>query len=426
MLYRLKISPPPHTKQCAAGDDFGRLVARPARLLLRTLGVQQKALALIALVALSASAYAITPANSPINNIATASYSIGAVNFTRTGSSLVNTTSCFAQGVKIDLLQHIPAARAESAPNAFNVAIQNSQFASGSATGTLTPQVNPTLLNATSPTALPSTLLLTKLTDALGKPISAFSRNEPIFVRVESYDGNTNGLVKDTINVTLTTSIGGDTEVIQLTETDISSGVFAGAIPTTFSFGASATPYDGNINITAHNETIKAEFTHSDCGTGTIASSSSGLIDPYGIVFDSNTGAPVSGASISLVDSTGAPATVYCDDGVKVLAQPLVSGFPTFNTDGSSCDANAVSGGFRFPLVPSGSYHLDITPPSGYAISTKPFASLPALVGTPAAKPVILGNPGTPATAGGSYGGLFTLWAAHSNWIFRWIPVVPF
>ncbi|MEQ1525427.1 MAG: hypothetical protein ABL911_01600 [Gallionella sp.] len=391
----------------AAGDGFGRLTVRSARLLLRTLGVQQKAISLAALLAISASALAITPANSPINNTATASYTVGTNNYSRAGSSLVNTTSCFAGGIKIDLLQHIPAARAASAPDAFNVAVQTSQFASGSATGAFVSQANPTLLNAAAPTVLPSTLLLTKLTDASGNPISAFSRNEPIFVRVESYDGNTNGAVKDTISITVSTSIGGDAEVIQLTETDISSGVFAGVIPTTFSLGTTATPYDGNINITAHNETIKAEFTHSNCGTGTIASSSSGLIDPYGIVFDSTTGAPVPGASIRMVDSAGASAVVYCDDGVTVLTQPVISGSIT------NCDTNPATisaGGFRFPLAPAGSYRLVITPPSGYVISTKPVASLPALVGTPAAAPVILGNPGTPATAGGSYGGLFTLW----------------
>ncbi|NOT82747.1 MAG: DUF11 domain-containing protein, partial [Gallionella sp.] len=100
-------------------------------------------------------------------------------------------------------------------------------------------------------------------------------------------------------------------------------------------------------------------------------------------------------------------ATVYCDDAVTVLTQPVISGSIT------NCDTNPATisaGGFRFPLAPAGSYRLVITPPSGYVISTKPVASLPALVGTPAAAPVILGNPGTPATAGGSYGGLFTLW----------------
>jgi hypothetical protein len=288
--------------------------------------------------------------------------------------------------------------------------VQASQFANGSATGAFVPQANPTLLNAALPTVLPSTLLLSKLTDALGNPISAFSRKEPLFIRVESYDSNVNGAVKDTLTITVNTSIGGDAEVIRLTETDVSSGVFAGAIPTTFALGISPAQYDGSINISAHNETITAVYLHSDCGASTVASSSSGLIDPYGIVFDSTTGAPVNGATVRLIDSTGAPATVYCDDGVKILAQPLTSGSPTLNTDGSTCDADIVSGGFRFPLVPAGNYRLIITPPSGFSLSTKPAASLPALVGTPAAKPVIFGNPGTPATAGGSYGGVFTLW----------------
>ncbi len=246
------------TVQRAVGDIFGRLAARTARLLLRTVGVQQKAFSLLTLLGLSASALAITPANSPINNTATASYDVGAAHFTRAGSNLVNTTSCFAQGIKIDLLQHIPAARATSAPDAFNVVVQAGQYAKGSATGTLTPLTPPTLLGDASPTALPSTLLLSKLTDTSGNPVSSFSRNEPIFVRVESYDGNTNGAVTDTISITVSTSIGGDAEVIQLTETDISSGVFAGAIPTTWVLCTSPTLDDVQSNITELNETSKS------------------------------------------------------------------------------------------------------------------------------------------------------------------------
>ena len=42
------------------------------------------------------------------------------------------------------------------------------------------------------------------------------------------------------------------------------------------------------------------------------------LVDPYGLVFDSSTGAPVNGARVRLIDAaTGAPATVFGDDGVS-------------------------------------------------------------------------------------------------------------
>jgi len=100
---------------------------------------------------------------------------------------------------------------------------------------------------------------------------------------------------------------------VQLIETGVSTGVFVGAVP---SASGVAVSNDGNITISAPNETITAVYTHTDCGTGTITSLSDALIDPYGIVFDSATGAAVSGATVSLIDtSTTLPATVYCDDG---------------------------------------------------------------------------------------------------------------
>jgi hypothetical protein len=394
-------SSPTHAVQRVAGDALGRLVARSARLLLRTPRVQQKALLLATLIGLSANASAITPANSPINNIATANYSVGVVNFTRTGSKLVNTTSCFVADIKVDLLQQIPAARAANAPNAVTENVQPGQFAMGSAVGAFTPLNNPTLLNNTSSTALPTPLLLSKLNDALGNPISAYSRNEPIFVRVVSYDGNLNGAVQDTITISVATTIGGDKETIKLTETGVSTGVFVGAIPTTFAVGTPAILYDGKINIAAHNETISAAYDHTDCAAGTVASSSSGLIDPYGVVFDSTSGVPVNGAVLRMVDAGGTDVTVFCDDGVTPLVQPITSGSPT------NCDAIVIPGGFRFPQLPAGSYKIVIAPPSGYVNSTKPVASLPVTIGTtPPAAPVIESN----LITGGSYGGLFTLW----------------
>ncbi|NOU01226.1 MAG: DUF11 domain-containing protein, partial [Gallionella sp.] len=372
--------------------------------------VQKKALLLVTLFGLSANASAISPANSPINNIATANYSVGAVNFTRTGTKLVNTTSCFAAEIKIDLLQYIPASRQAQAanPNAFNDDVQASSYSpSGSTSGPFIPLVYPVPLPTPAtpnPAAisLPANLLLAPLNDAQGNAISQFTRNEPIFVRVISYDGNLNGAAKDTIAVTVKTTIGGDSEVMQLTETGISTGVFIGAIPSTFLIGAGPTPNNGSINISAHNETITANYNPTGCGASGAASSSSGLIDPYGIVFDSTTGAPINGATVSLVNSAGAPVTVYCDDGVTPLIQPITSGSPT------NCDASVSPGGFRFPLAPAGSYKLVIVPPGGYVISTKPASALPVQIGTPPSSPFILGNPAT--TPGGSYGGLFTLW----------------
>ncbi|MDH4286575.1 MAG: hypothetical protein OEV26_04040, partial [Gallionella sp.] len=324
-----------------------------------------------------------------------------------TGTVSVSTAACVAVGVNIELLQYIPPARAALAPIATNVPVPPTTYSpSGALAGPYSSVDNPTLLGNAAPTALPATLLLAPVNDALGNRLSSFSRNEPVFVRVVSYDANVNAAAADTLSITLTTATGGDSEVVQLTETGPSTGVFAGAVPTVFAaIGTPPVINNGSITISAHNETITAVYNHSDCSSGaTVASSSSGLVDPYGIVFDSSTGAPVAGASVSLIDSaTNLLATVFCDDGATVLPQPVISGAPTI------CDATMAAGGFRFPQVAAGSYKIVVAPPAGHTFpSVIAAAGLPATIGTPPAAPAILGSP-APAP-GGSYGGVFTLW----------------
>lgn len=387
------------------GEAFGRLAVRPARLLLGTHRAQQKAFALATLLGVSAAVFAATPPNSTIANTATAAYNIGAASLNSSSTATVTTAACSTVGVKIELLQHIPPSGAAQAPAAAaNITVNPGAYStSGLAAGPYAPLADPTLLGATLPTPLPASLLLSPLADTDGR-IFNYLRNEPVFVRVTSYDKNTDPSVAETVTVTVTTG-SGDSELLKLTETGPSSGVFAGAIPSVFTLDATPAVHDGKITAVAHNEAISAVFNHSNCTTGAdIANSSSGLIDPYGIIFDSATGAPVDGATVSIVNTlTGLPATVYCDDAATVLPQPVTSGSPT------ACDAAMAAGGYRFPLVAAGSYKLVVTPPQGYNFpSAVAPASLPATAGVPPITPTIMGNPGL--TPGASYGGTFSLW----------------
>jgi uncharacterized repeat protein (TIGR01451 family) len=394
---------------CRAGAGLLRVLSRlagAARFFVGANRVHKKALLISVFCLLSSVVWAATPPNSAISNTATASYSIGATNLTNNGAVTVNTAACIAIGVKIELLQYIPAARAAQAPAATNEVVQPGAYStSGLPSGPYAPLANPTLLDNATATALSANLLLSPLSDGAGNPVSAYSRNEPVFMRVVSYDANINPSVADTVSVTLSTK-GGDSEVVQLTETGPSTGVFIGVVPSVFAaIGTTPAANDGKITIAAHNETLTAVYNHSNCTTGaTVASSSSGLIDPYGIVFDSTTGTPVDGATVGLVNTLGQPATVYCDDAVTVMTpQSPISGSPT------NCDANMVAGGFRFPQVPAGSYKLVVTPPAGHVFPSAILAAnLPATIGTPPVAPVIVGNAGL--TPGGSYGGVFSLW----------------
>ena len=380
-----------------AGDELLRVLSRlavTARFFVDMSCVHKKALLFISLGILSSTAWSApaTPPGTLISNTATANYLIGVSPTTsNSNAAQVTTDTCTAVGVKVEFLQYNPAGTAYTVSGAYSP--------SGSSSGPFVATANPVLLpQPGSPPAsvnLPASLNLAPLGQG-----SAYLPNEPIFVQVTSYDANkTAG--PDNVVVTLTTS-NGDSELVQLTETGNSTGLFVGAIPSSAS-GAAVTINDGIIAVSP-NETVTATYADSCVVASPVTTTAKTVIDPYGIVFNSATGMAVDGATVSLVDSSNNPVTAYCDDGTTL--QPI---FPaTVITSGSptSCDATMTAGGFRFPQVAAGNYKLVVVPPPGNTFpSTVPAASLPPSVGTPSSAPVILGNPGS----GGSYGGVFSL-----------------
>ncbi len=89
------------------------------------------------------------------------------------------------------------------------------------------------------------------------------------------------------------------------------------------------------------------------------------LADPFGLVFDSETGTPVSGATVRFLDNaTGQPATVFADDGVTPWPSTVISGEPITDAAGNVNIMRA--GEYRFPLAPLGTYRIEVTPPAPY------------------------------------------------------------
>jgi len=352
------------------------------------------------LLFLCAAAWSAPPATIPgttITNIATANYSDSGTPITSNGAVGVTTASCIAVGVKVELLQYNAAGAA--------VMVEPGLYSTDGTTTSTNGLANPIQIGPAS-IGLPNSVNLSSLSNQG----SGYLPNETIIVRVTSLDSNiTAG--QDYVWVTLTTS-GGDSELVQLKEIadsigGYSSGVFVGAIP---SATGTPTAHDGTLSFPAnvHNQTVTATYNHSDCSSGTVANTSTALVDPYGIVFDSATGLPVDGATVSLVDSSSNPVPVLCDDGITAL-QPIFPDTAITSGHTTTCDATMIAGGYRFPKVPAGiNYKLIVTPPAGSTFpSTVPAASLPAAVGTPASPPVIWGNPSP--VPGGSYGGAFTV-----------------
>jgi uncharacterized repeat protein (TIGR01451 family) len=199
---------------------------------------------------------------------------------------------------------------------------------------------------------------------------------DPVFVRVTDLDRNRDAAVVDTVDVRLTSRSTGDVEVLRLSETGVNTGVFVGYMPTLTNAAASdcALQVERNADFDA---------TYVDPGDGTDAAQADALVDPYGLVFDSQTGLPIDGARVRLINAdTGLPAAVFGDDGVSRYPNEMVTGQPV--TDQGGTQYQLPPGVFRFPLVAPANYRLEVLPPGTHAFpSQRTIAELQVLPNAP-------------------------------------------
>jgi len=346
----------------------------------RTLRTQGKALALTLLGLGVSLAQAATPPNTIITNTATATYQVGGSPVT--ANSSVQTTTSARTPATIEFLQYVPSGSAGTVEQV------NTASCGGS------PLPNPTyLFGSVTNLTVPGTLRLA--------PATHYSGGDSLFIRVTDYDQNQNASAIETIVVTVTSPTG-DSEIITLSETGVSTGVFIGYLPST---NAAATANNCTLSVSG-SQTITASYTDPADAVPTVTDTA--LVDPFGTLFNSSNGSAINGAQMSLIDDlSGLPTTVYCNDGVTVLAQPVTSGSPT------NCDATMASGGYHFPRVAPGSYRLAVTPPATYAFpSSVAPASLPGGY-------TVVGIPGN----GASYGTAFVISAGPAQKID--VPLDP-
>lgn len=185
---------------------------------------------------------------------------------------------------------------------------------------------------------------------------------QTLFFEVTVLAANTDPNAADTLDIVITTA-SGDEETETIFETGENTSVFVGQIATVRMPPA---PVQGDCQLSI-----------ADGNTITIAASPPGgtqiivdtqvevLADPFGVVFDSETGQPVNGAVVTLIDvATGLPATVFAQDGVTPWPSTVISGNSI--TDGAGNVFVLEDGEFWFPLTFLGQYRLEITPPDPY------------------------------------------------------------
>ncbi|AHF94563.1 hypothetical protein OPIT5_20790 [Opitutaceae bacterium TAV5] len=232
------------------------------------------------------------------------------------------------------------------------------------------------------------------------RTVPASRLGNPLYVQVEAGACNERSDTVETVTVVITSSLTGDRETFTATETGPNTGIFR-ILPSVPSQDAAANPVVAGDGIlqTLQRDELTAELT--DCGGVTVRATI--LIDPTGIVYDSRTNRPVAGATVTLIDVTGAGlgsggsagglARVYDEDGVTSVSATQVTG---------------ADGLFRYPIVAASTYRLEITPPENY--------SFPSVI-PPGSQPA-----GRRIHASGSYGGSFPV-DLSTGAVFLDVPV---
>ncbi|MBU7579345.1 MAG: DUF11 domain-containing protein [Porphyrobacter sp.] len=250
--------------------------------------------------------------------------------------------------------------------------------------------------NATASTT-PSGPAISTARTATVEPTDKLRGGEPLFFEITAASANRDPNAIDILTVVLTT-MEGDRETMTVFETEANSGVFAGVVDT-LRIPPALVQEDCRLSVGADSRiTVAAMRPGSDAML--ISADVSVLVDPFGVVFDSETGAPVNGARVSLVNAdTGAPATVFAPDGITAWPSSVISGQTI--TDGAGRAFAMGAGEFWFPLTTQGRFRLTVEPPAPYtAPSAAPREAL-ARVTRPNGQPYVIRE--------GSFGDIFVL-----------------
>ncbi|MBU0971249.1 MAG: DUF11 domain-containing protein [Proteobacteria bacterium] len=187
--------------------------------------------------------------------------------------------------------------------------------------------------------------------------VQSYHIGDTICIQVKDLDRNEDPNLIESVNITLADNKSGDNETITLTETGASTGIFLGCLPS-----ASEPMNTGNGTISV-SEDSALTATYTDPFDVSPVYQDSVLIDPFGVVFDSVSGAPLAGAVVTLrISSSGALAHT-------------APGWPVGQPDSVTTGPN---GAYAFPLIPPGSYYFEVTPVAPYTFpSTVATADLP-------------------------------------------------
>jgi uncharacterized repeat protein (TIGR01451 family) len=190
------------------------------------------------------------------------------------------------------------------------------------------------------------------------KPTAKFNHRQIVFIKLEDADHNIDRITKETIDIAFNIFGSGESERLKLVETDVNSGIFSGYVTL-----ALDNPVINNNGVLSVYGNTEITVSYSDDIDNTDSSIRIILIDPYGLIFDSATGALLNGYSVELINAdTGIQAQVFGDDGISSYPATMVTGGTVSDSSGKTY--NFADGAYRFPFAPAGNYKLLVTPPT--------------------------------------------------------------
>ena len=233
--------------------------------------------------------------------------------------------------------------------------------------------------------------------DVMVEPSDILRAGQNLMFEIQALAANTSPTAIDQLEVVVRTSTG-DRETQIIFETGQNTGIFIGQMATV-RMPPPVLADDCRLSLD-DGATITVSADIEGPIPATISTDIEVLVDPFGFVFDSETGEAINGSRVTLIDdATGLPATVFAEDGVTAWPSSVISGDPI--TDGAGNVFNLRAGEFWFPLVALGRYRLEVEAPEPY--------SAPSVV-SPAQLLGLAHRDGRPfEISEGSYGRAFTL-----------------
>ncbi len=319
----------------------------------------------IVLLLTSLNAEAVTPPGTQIDNTASAVFDFSATASTVSSNTVSLITSIIQTPSSITMYQYDPTAN-----SAFSSTVVTQNATSGPPAGGFVVSADPVV-----PGVGGSATVLTPTDPQPLNVASLYSSGDPIFIQLDDRDQNLDPAISETVRVTVTSSIGDEEELI-LMETGVDTGVFVGYVQ---SSSAAVTQFNGVLSLGAEtNITVLYTDQYDPSDTSTNGS----LVDPYGVVFSSLDSTLLDGATVTVLDASGNPASVFGDDGISTYDNPVITGGSV--TDSGGTIYNFPAGSYRFPRMAPGNYRIVVTAPVSYqGPSTASINDLQALPGAP-------------------------------------------